>query len=66
MTELCEQLNPRAPRALRDEGTRPMRLDGEMLRFQESWVASAEKRALLWLASAWRDCLAFAGFAKTN
>jgi phosphatidylglycerophosphate synthase len=28
-----------------------MRLDGEMLRFQESWVASAEKRALLWLAA---------------
>jgi phosphatidylglycerophosphate synthase len=28
-----------------------MRPDGEMLRFQESWVASAEKRALLWLAA---------------
>ena len=25
--------------------------DGDMLRLQESWVASAEKRALLWLAA---------------
>jgi phosphatidylglycerophosphate synthase len=51
MTEFCEQVNPRVLRALRDEEMRRMRPDGEMLRFQESWVASAEKRALLWLAS---------------
>jgi phosphatidylglycerophosphate synthase len=51
MTEFCEQVNPRVLRVLRDEETRRMRPDGEMLRFQESWVAAAEKRALLWLAA---------------
>jgi archaetidylinositol phosphate synthase len=52
MTEFCEQLNPRILLTLRDhnhdEARRPAR---EMLRVQESWVASAEKRALLWLAA---------------
>lgn len=37
MMELCEQLNPRVLL--------------EMRRVQESWVAGAEKRALLWLAA---------------
>jgi archaetidylinositol phosphate synthase len=49
MTEFGEQVNPRVLRVLRDEETRRMHPDGEMLRFQESWVASAEKRALFWL-----------------
>ena len=50
MTEFCEQVNPRVLSALRDEATRRMR-PGEMRRVQESWVASAERRALLWLAA---------------
>jgi len=50
MTEFCEQVNPRVLRALRDAETRRMR-PGEMLRVQESWVAAAEKCALLWLAA---------------
>jgi len=49
MTEFCEQVNPRVLRALRDEKARRMRPDA--LRVQESWVAGAEKRALLWLAA---------------
>ena len=52
MTEFCEQLNPRILLDLRDlnrnEEVGPVR---GMLRLQESWVASAEKRALLWLAA---------------
>jgi len=50
MTEFCEQVNPRMLTALRDEKARRMR-PGDMLRVQESWVASAEKRALVWLAA---------------
>jgi len=50
MTEFCEQVNPRVLHALRDEEMRRMR-PRDMLRVQESWVASAEKRALLWLAA---------------
>lgn len=50
MTEFCEQVNPRLLRDLRDKETRRMR-PGEMQRVQESWVAAAEKRALLWLAA---------------
>jgi archaetidylinositol phosphate synthase len=50
MTEFCEQVNPRVLLALRDEQARRMR-PGAMLRVQESWVAEAEKRALLWLAA---------------
>jgi phosphatidylglycerophosphate synthase len=49
MTEFCEQVNPRVLRALRDERARRMR--GDMLRLQESFVAAAEKRALVWLAA---------------
>jgi len=51
MTEFCEQVNPRVLRVLRDEKVRRMRPEGDALRVQESWVASAEKRALLWLAT---------------
>jgi archaetidylinositol phosphate synthase len=50
MTEFCEQPNPRLLLALRDEKSRRMRSVPEMLRVQESWVAAAEKRALVWLA----------------
>lgn len=50
MTEFCEQVNPRVLLALRDEQARRMR-PGDMLRVQESWVAAAEKNALLWLAA---------------
>jgi len=50
MTEFCEQVNPRVLRALRDERARRMR-PGDMLRVQESWLAAAEKRALVWLAA---------------
>jgi len=51
MTEFCEQVNPRVLRVLRDEKVRRMRPESDMPRVQESWVASAEKRALLWLAA---------------
>jgi phosphatidylglycerophosphate synthase len=51
MTEFCEQVNPRVLLALRDEEMRRMRPSPDMLRVQESWVAAAEKRALLWLAA---------------
>jgi phosphatidylglycerophosphate synthase len=47
MTEFCEQVNPRVLLEMRR--TRPF---PDMSRVQESWVAAAEKRALLWLA--WR------------
>lgn len=46
MTEFCEQTNPRVLLEMRR--TRPF---PDMLRVQESWVAAAEKRALLWLAA---------------
>jgi archaetidylinositol phosphate synthase len=51
MTEFCEQVNPRVLRALRDEEMRRMHASSDMLRVQESWVASGERRALLWLAA---------------
>ena len=50
MTEFCEQVNPRVLLLLRDEEMRRTRPVPDMLRVQESWVAAAEKRALLWLA----------------
>jgi archaetidylinositol phosphate synthase len=50
MTEFCEQVNPRILLALRDKEMRRMR-PGDMCRVQESWIAGAEKRALLWLAA---------------
>ena len=46
MTEFCEQVNPRVLLEMRR--TRPF---PDTLRVQESWVATAEKRALLWLAA---------------
>jgi archaetidylinositol phosphate synthase len=46
MTEFCEQVNPHVLLEMRR--TRPF---PDMLRVQESWVAAAEKRALLWLAA---------------
>lgn len=45
MTEYCEQVNPRVLLEMRRRRPFP-----DMLRVQESWVAVAEKRALLWLA----------------
>src|SRR5579862_9600740 len=50
MTEFCEQLNPRVLLALRDKEMRRIP-PSDMLRVQESWVAGAEKRALLWFAA---------------
>lgn len=46
LTEFSEQLNPRILLEMRR--TRPF---PDTLRVQESWVAAAEKRALLWLAA---------------
>jgi archaetidylinositol phosphate synthase len=46
MTEFCEQVNPRVLVEMRRARPFP-----EMRRVQESWVAAAEKRALLWLAA---------------
>jgi phosphatidylglycerophosphate synthase len=51
MTEFRETLNPRPLLAPRDVEKRPTRSFPVMLRLQESWVASAEKRALLSLAA---------------
>jgi len=50
MTEFCEQVNPRVLLDLRNAEMRRTRPFPDMLRVQESWVAAAEKRALLWLA----------------
>lgn len=52
MTEFCEQVNPRVLLEMRR--TRPF---PDMLRVQESWVAAAEKRALLWLAAHTPECI---------
>lgn len=49
MTEFCEQVHPRVLLAPQDRGMGRAPLG--MLRLQESWVALAEKRALLWLAA---------------
>jgi len=46
MTEFCEQVDPRGLLEMRRQRPFP-----EMQRVQESWVAAAEKRALLWLAA---------------
>jgi archaetidylinositol phosphate synthase len=46
MTEFCEQVNPRVLVEMRQARPFP-----EVVRIQESWVALAEKRALLWLAA---------------
>jgi archaetidylinositol phosphate synthase len=52
MTEFCEQVDPRILLEIRRARPFP-----EMLRVQESWVAAAEKRALLWLAARTPDCI---------
>lgn len=46
MTELCEQVDPGVLLEMRHSHPFP-----DMVRVQESWVALAEKRALLWLAA---------------
>ena len=45
MTEFCEQVDPRVLLEMRRSHPFP-----DMVRVQESWIALAEKRALLWLA----------------
>ena len=52
LTDFCEQVNPRILLEMRR--TRPF---PDMLRVQESWVAVAEKRALLWLAARTPDSI---------
>ena len=51
LIEFCEQVNPRILHDLRNEEMRRTRPRPDMLRVQESWVASAEKKTLLWLAA---------------
>ena len=46
MTEFCEQVNPRVLLEIRRKPLVP-----DMLRLQESWTATPEKRVLLWLAA---------------
>jgi phosphatidylglycerophosphate synthase len=46
MADFCEQVNPRVLMEMKRAKT-----FREMRRVQESWVAAAEKRALLWLAA---------------
>jgi archaetidylinositol phosphate synthase len=46
MTEFCEQVNPHVLLEMRRK-----RLFPEIQRVQESWVAAAERKALLWLAA---------------
>lgn len=46
MMEFCEQVNPRVLSEMRRKNT-----PGDVVRVQESWVAAAERRALLWLAA---------------
>jgi archaetidylinositol phosphate synthase len=52
MTEFCEQVDPRILLEIRRARPFP-----EMRRVQESWVAAAEKRALLCLAGRTPDCI---------
>ena len=52
MTEFCEQVNPRVLLEMRRQRPFP-----EIQRVQRSWVASAEKRALLWLAARTPQCI---------
>lgn len=46
MSEFCEQVNPQVLLEMRRARPYP-----DMQRIQESWVAVAEKHALLWLAA---------------
>lgn len=52
MVEFCEQVNPNA--LMKRRGAPPFR---EAQRVQQSWVATAEKRALLWLAAHTPECI---------
>src|SRR5690348_2410625 len=52
MTEFCEQVNPTLLLEMRSTHPFP-----ETRRVQESWVASAEKRALIWLAQRTPECI---------
>jgi phosphatidylglycerophosphate synthase len=52
ITEFCEQLNPRLLVEMRCGRRFP-----DMVRVQESWVAVAEERALLWLAARIPSCI---------
>jgi phosphatidylglycerophosphate synthase len=46
MTEFCEKVNPRVRLEIRRKSLVP-----DMLRLQESWTATPEKKVLLWLAA---------------
>src|SRR5579864_2387831 len=46
ITEFCEQVDPRILLEMRRRRPFP-----ETVRIQQSWVATAEKRALLWLTA---------------
>jgi phosphatidylglycerophosphate synthase len=48
---MTQQINPRVLLDLRDEEMRGMCPSPDMLRVQESWVAAAEERYLLWIAA---------------
>jgi archaetidylinositol phosphate synthase len=52
MTEFCEQVNPRVLLEMRRKRPFP-----ETRRVQESWVAAAEKRTLIWLAERAPECI---------
>jgi archaetidylinositol phosphate synthase len=52
MPQSCEQVNPNARLEVPPPPPFP-----EMRRVQESWVAAAERRALLWLAERTPDCI---------
>ena len=51
MAEFCERLDPRVLRCLRDKEILRAHSFRDALRVQESWLAPAEKRALIWLAA---------------
>jgi archaetidylinositol phosphate synthase len=53
-TEFCEQVNPHIlleMRRVRPHTEMPNQAQSEMRRVQDSWVAAAEKRALVWMAA---------------
>ncbi len=56
MTEFCEQVDPRILLEMRRAQPFP-ETTTEMRRVQESWVAAAEKRALLWMAARTPGCI---------
>jgi phosphatidylglycerophosphate synthase len=52
MTDLCEQVDPRVLVEMRRSHPAP-----QVRRIQESWVAGAEKRALVWMAARTPACV---------